>query len=160
MPVTDHATEAHTVGARIFELWSRMWNGEVALVDQIMAPRFRLRYAQPTPGTDAFDRIRQRPQLAEMITRFHQDRPGLRFAPDGEAVTELDLVDGLATGKVASPYLAHLIDETGHRLHISGIDMLRLDDGLITEVWSVSGGKEGRAFYQEREQPSRQCDEP
>ena len=78
-----HATEAQEAGARIFESWSRMWNGEVALVDQIMAPRFRLRYAQPTPGTDAFDRIRERPQLAEMITRFRGERSGLRFSPDG-----------------------------------------------------------------------------
>jgi hypothetical protein len=147
MSVDSHVTEAQETGVRIFELWSQMWNGEVALADQIMAPRFRLRYAQPAPGTDAFDRIQQRPQLAEMIIRFHRDRPGLRFAPDGEAVTELHLIDGLATGKVARPYLAHLTDETGRRLRISGIDMLRLDNGLITEVWSVSGGRGGRTFY-------------
>lgn len=147
MSSDGHASEAEKAGARIFELWSRMWNGEVDLVDHIMAPRFRLRYAQPTPGTDAFDHIRQRLQLAEMITQFHRYRSGLRFVPDGEAVTELHLIDGLTTGKVAQPYLAHLADETGRWLRISGIDMLRLDGGLITEVWSVSGGREGRAFY-------------
>ncbi|TDD88905.1 hypothetical protein E1293_05780 [Actinomadura darangshiensis] len=141
------SAETQAIGTQTFELWSRMWNGEVALVDQIMAPRFRLRYAQPTPGTDAFDHIRERPQLAEMITRFRQARHGLTFAPDGEPVTELHLTGGRATGKVARPYLAHLTDETGRQRHISGIDMLRLEDGLITEVWSVSGGKEGRPFH-------------
>jgi len=147
MLLRGHASEAREAGARIFESWSQMWNGEMALVDQIMAPRFRLRYAQPTPGTEAFDHIRRRPQLADLISRFRQDRSGLRFAPDGEAVTDLDLSDGLATGKVVRPYLARFSDEAGRRLRISGIDMLRLEDGLITEVWSVSGGRHGRAFY-------------
>jgi hypothetical protein len=32
------------------------------------------------------------------------------------------------------------------RRAISGIDVLRLDDGCITEVWSVSGGPAGRRF--------------
>ncbi|MFB9207560.1 hypothetical protein ACFFV7_40690 [Nonomuraea spiralis] len=73
--------------------------------------------------------------------------PGLHFAPDGEAVAEVHLADGVARGKIAQPCLARFPNESGHDLRISGIDMLRIEDSLITEVWSVSGGRSGRAFY-------------
>jgi hypothetical protein len=68
------------------------------------------------------------------------------FAAGDEAVVDLELRDGLPNGKVARPYLACFTDETGRELRISGIDMLRVEKGLITEVWSVSGGRAGRAF--------------
>ncbi|MGW0805300.1 nuclear transport factor 2 family protein [Nonomuraea sp. NPDC002799] len=129
----------------MFELWSALWNGDLSLADQIMAPQFRLRYAQP--GTDAFDHIRNPSHLAEMIAQFRAARPGPHFAPDGEAVADVHLADGVAHGRVARPCLARFADETGRDLRISGFDMLRIEDGLITEVWSVSGGRTGRVFY-------------
>ncbi|MFG2005029.1 nuclear transport factor 2 family protein [Spirillospora sp. NPDC048911] len=145
MSVETQAADVEEFNVRIFELWSALWNGELGLADRIMAPRFRLRYAQP--GTDAFDHVRHPRQLAEIIARFREARPGLRFAPDGEAVADVRLAGGVAHGKIAQPYLARFTDEAGHDLRISGIDMLRIEDGLITEVWSVSGGRAGRVFY-------------
>jgi SnoaL-like protein len=137
--------DAEEFNVRIFELWSALWNGELRLADRIMAPRFRLRYAQP--GTDAYDHVRHPSQLAEVIAQFRAARPGLLFAPDGESVADVHLTDGVARGKIARPYVARFTDETGRESRISGIDMLRIEDGLITEVWSVSGGRAGRAFY-------------
>jgi hypothetical protein len=145
MTIDIQTTNVREIGARVFDLWSAMWNGDLGLVDQIMAPEFRLRYAQP--GADEFDHIRRRDQLTEKIAGFRQDRSGLSFAAGGEAVVDLELRDGLPNGKVARPYLACFTDEIGRELRISGIDMLRVDKGLITEVWSVSGGRAGRAFY-------------
>ncbi|WP_326824943.1 ester cyclase [Streptosporangium sp. NBC_01639] len=145
MSTDIQAVDVEEFNVRIFELWSALWNGELGLAEQIMAPQFRLRYAQP--GTDAFDQIRHPAQLAEMITQFQAARSGLHFAPDGEAVADVRLIDGVAHGKIARPYLARFTDETGRDLCISGIDMLRIEDGLITEVWSVSGGRAGRPFY-------------
>ncbi|WP_317619873.1 nuclear transport factor 2 family protein [Nonomuraea phyllanthi] len=141
LPTTD--VEEFT--GRILASWAALWNGELSLADRNVAPEFRLRYAQP--GTDAFDHIRHPSRLTEMITRFRAARSGLRFAPDGEAVADVRLADGRAHGKVAQPHVATFTDETGRDLRISGIDMLRVEDGLITEVWSVSGGRAGRAFY-------------
>ncbi|WP_433427618.1 nuclear transport factor 2 family protein [Nonomuraea sp. CA-141351] len=145
MSTDTRVMDVEDFNVRIFELWSALWNGELSLADRIMAPQFRLRYAQP--GTDAFDHIRHPSQLAEMIAQFRAARPGLHFAPDGEAVADVHLADGGPRGKIAQPYLARFTGETGRDLRISGIDMLRIEDGLITEVWSVSGGRTGRAFY-------------
>lgn len=145
MTIGMQTTDVREIGVRMFDLWSAMWNGDRGLADQIMAPEFRLRYAQP--GADEFDHIRHRDRLTEKISRFRQDRPGLSFAAEGEAVVDLELRGGLPHGKIARPYLARYTGETGRELRISGIDMLRVENGLITEVWSVSGGSAGRAFW-------------
>jgi hypothetical protein len=129
---------------QVFQDWTALWNGEVALAEKIMAPEFRLRYAQP--GVDVFDTIRRPQQLADIIAKWHEMRPNLRFKPEGERVAELTMEDGGPTGKVASPYLARMTYE-GEERAVSGIDILRLENGRITEVWSVSGGPEGRRFY-------------
>ncbi|MFB4314859.1 hypothetical protein [Actinomadura sp. 21ATH] len=145
MTIDLQSTDVREIGARMFDLWSAMWNGDQGLADQIMAPEFRLRYAQP--GADEFDGIRRRDQLTEKIEGFRRERSGLSFAAEGEAVVDLELRDGLPNGKIARPYLACFTDETGRDLRISGIDMLRIENGLIAEVWSVSGGRSGRAFW-------------
>lgn len=134
----------HEISDRVFDDWTALWNGEVALAEKIMAPEFRLRYAQP--GCEVFDTVRHPHQLADIIAKWHDKRPNLRFKPESEAVEELTMENGLPTGKIARPYLARFTFE-GEERDISGIDMLRLEDGLIAEVWSVSGGPAGRAFY-------------
>jgi hypothetical protein len=141
----SNATDVREIGVRMIDLWTALWNGDLDVADRIMAPEFRLRYAQP--GVDVFDHIRDRPQLTEKIAWWHGYRPGLRFAPEGDAVVDLELRDGVPHGKVATPYLARYTDDAGRELRISGIDMLRIENGRITEVWSVSGGSAGRAFY-------------
>jgi hypothetical protein len=128
-----------------FEDWTALWNGDTALAEKIMAPEFRLRYAQP--GAEVFDDVRHPHQLADVIAKWHAARPGLRFQPEGERIPELVMGDGGPTGKVASPYLATYTAHDGEERAISGIDILRLENGLITEVWSVSGGPTGRRFY-------------
>ncbi|MBO2454572.1 hypothetical protein J4573_46315 [Actinomadura barringtoniae] len=134
----------HEVGVRVFDDWTALWNRDLTLAEKIMAPEIRLRYAQP--GSDAFDTIRHPKQLAERIDQFHETRPNLRYKAEGEAVVNLTMSDGGPTGLVTRPYLArHDYDGKPHA--ISGIDMLRLENGLIVEVWSVSGGLAGRAFY-------------
>lgn len=132
-------------GIHTYKQWTAMWNGDLYLAKEIMAPEFVLRYAQA--GTEAFDDIRTPQQLADNIAGWHRERRGLRFATEGSTVVDLTLVDGAPTGLVARPYLATVTDEDGRTLARSGTDTLRITGGLISEVWSVSSGAAGRTFY-------------
>ncbi|WP_371483297.1 hypothetical protein [Kitasatospora sp. NBC_00315] len=141
--MSDHGTREFGVG--LFDRWTAMWNGDVDLVDEIMAPAFVLRYAQA--GTDAFDGIRTPRQLAEVVAAWHRSRSGLLFAAEGTAVVDLTPADGGPSGLVARPYLASFVGEDDEKVARSGTDVLRVCDGLIVEVWSVSSGAAGRTFY-------------
>ncbi|GHG84307.1 hypothetical protein [Streptomyces griseocarneus] len=133
-------------GIDLYDQWTAMWNGDGTLAERIMASEFRLRYAQA--GTEAFDDIRHRDQLTDVIAGWHRKRTGLRFTAEGIPVVDLDPSDGPApSGRVARPYRATFTDESGRTVARSGTDVLAFTDGLITEVWSVSSGAAGRTFY-------------
>jgi len=107
-----------------------------------MAPAFRLRYAQP--ATEAFDDCTTPDGIAALISRWREVRPGMVFSPEGEATVDLALADGGVYGIVARPYLAAVQALNGQRIAKSDTDMLRVADGRISEVWSVSAS---RTFY-------------
>ncbi|MFK0259429.1 hypothetical protein [Streptomyces sp. NPDC090445] len=134
-------------GVDVYDRWTAMWNGEAGLAERIMAPRFTLRYAQA--GTEAFDSVTTPQQLTETIAAWHRARPGLRFTAEGPAVVDLRPGGAAAppSGLVARPYRAGFTAEDGAVAARSGTDTLRVVDGLITEVWSVSSGAGGRTFY-------------
>ncbi|WP_433629858.1 nuclear transport factor 2 family protein [Nocardia sp. CA-120079] len=129
-------------GITLFDEWTAMWNGDLALAEKIMAPEFTLRYAQP--GASEYDSIRDPQTLAAKIAEVREQRPGVRFITQGEPVAEMD---NTRTGFVARPYGAARTGPDGEQIDISGTDILRIAAGLITEVWSVSGGPAGRSFY-------------
>jgi len=129
-------------GIDLFDQWTAMWNGEPALAYKIMAPEFTLRYAQP--GADVYDDIHDPRALATRITAHRDSAPGLRFEPQGEAVIEMD---DTRTGFVAHPYGAEFSGPDGRTVSVSGTDILRTVAGVITEVWSASGGRGGRSYY-------------
>ncbi|AUY53365.1 nuclear transport factor 2 family protein [Streptomyces sp. CB01881] len=137
--------ELRRFGIEAYDRWTAMWNGDTGLAAEIMAPEFTLRYAQA--GTEAFDEARTPDQLAELVAGWHRFRSGIKFVAEGTAVVDLTLVDGRPSGLVARPYLATFTDEQGRPVARSGTDTLRITDGLISEVWSVSSGAAGRTFY-------------
>ncbi len=135
----------HAFGIGLSDQWTAMWNGDLGLVDEMMAPEFVLRHAQA--GTDAFDGIRTPPQPAETVAAWHRSHDGLLFTAEGTAVVDLTPAGGGPTGSVARPYLARFAGERGGETARSGIDILRVSAGLIVEVWSVSSGAGGRTFH-------------
>jgi hypothetical protein len=128
-------------GIELFERWVVLWNGDLAVAEEIIAPEVTLRYAQP--GADAFDTIRDPQALAKRIDEFRAERPGLRYVAQGVPVVQ---ADGERSGIIARPYGASRPTPDGV-MNISGTDILRFVDGKIAEVWSVSGGANGRSFY-------------
>ncbi|WP_063041299.1 nuclear transport factor 2 family protein [Nocardia pseudovaccinii] len=129
-------------GITLFDEWTAMWNGDLALAHKIMAPEFTLRYAQP--GASEYDTIRDPQTLAAKVAGFRAQRPGIRFTTQGEPVVEMD---DTRTGFVARPYGASFTGPDGEQIEVSGTDILRVTAGQITEVWSASGGPSGRTYY-------------
>ena len=134
--------DLRTQGIRLFDRWTAMWNGELHLAQEIMAPAFRLRYAQP--GTEAFDDCTTPEGIASLISRWREARPGMVFSAEGEAAVDLASIEGSVRGLVARPYLAAVHAANGQRIAKSGTDIPRVADGRISEVWSVSAS---RTFY-------------
>lgn len=85
-----------------------------------------------------------------MIAIWHQKRSGIIFKTDGEAVVDLTESDNEVSGLVARPYHVSFVDENQNRIARSGIDILKIANGKIREVWSVSSGSLGRTFYPEK----------
>ncbi|WP_405137021.1 nuclear transport factor 2 family protein [Nocardia sp. NBC_01388] len=128
-------------GIELYDRWTDLWNGELA-ADEIMAPEFTLRYAQP--GATVYDDIHDAKAFAAQIETFRAQLPGVRFAPQGPGVVDMD---DTRTGLVARPYGVRFTGRDGTLTELSGTDILRAENGRIVEVWSVSGGLVGRSFY-------------
>ena len=128
-------------GVQIFDRWARLWSGDLALAEELMAATFTLRYAQP--GATVWDDVKDPATFAEQIAAFRGDRD-LRYRAEGDPVVALD---DTRTGLVARPYGAHFTEVDATPKSVSGNDILRLDNGRIVEVWSASGGLNGRSFY-------------
>lgn len=137
--------ELRKAGTGIYDDWTALWNGDTGVAGKIMAPYFTLRYTQA--NTEPFDDIHTPSQLADVIKAWRAKRGDLRFAPEGTTVADLELVDGTLHGLVARPYLAVFTGDDGTEVARSGTDTLRIEGGLITEVWSVSSGAAGRTYY-------------
>ena len=132
-------------GVAIFDRWTALWNHDLHLAEEIMAPWFTLRYAQA--NGELFDPIHRPSELASMIDSWHEKRPGIVFRAEGEAVVDLTLVGQTLVGLVARPYFVSFNGEDAQPVARSGTDILKITDGLIAEVWSVSSGAAGRTFY-------------
>ncbi|WP_330181179.1 ester cyclase [Nocardia sp. NBC_01503] len=127
----------------LFNRWTAMWNGDLELAEEIMAPEFTLRYAQP--GAVEYDHIHDPKTFAAQIEVFRAAAPGLlSFEVQGLPIVEMD---ASRTGLIARPYGARIDLPDGTSVAVSGNDILRAENGLIVEVWSASGGLGGRSFY-------------
>jgi hypothetical protein len=143
--MSDPRSDLRSLGVGLFDRWTALWNGDLAVAFQIMAADFTLRYAQA--NTEIIDDVRTPAAMAALVTRWHGIRPGIRFSVQGEAAVDLAWVDGAPDGRVARPYLAVFEDPSRQIIARSGIDLLSVRGGRIVEVWSVSSGAAGRTFY-------------
>ncbi|WP_328972505.1 nuclear transport factor 2 family protein [Streptomyces sp. NBC_00239] len=129
---TDPLTRAQ--GIALLDGWTRLWNSDLALADGLIAPEFRLRFANSVPGTGSGATL-DRPNLTAFIRAHRQEHPGLMYAVDGPPV-----VDG-ARAEVAARWTATYTDGAGHPVTKSGIDLLAITDGRIAAVWSLTGDR-------------------
>lgn len=88
--MTASRADLRSFGVDLFDRWTAMWNGDLAVASQIMAPDFTLRYAQAnTPMCQRSCRLRQRVSVGFMGTGQSEKRRAVQTAiqsRDGEAV--------------------------------------------------------------------------
>ncbi|WP_168724370.1 nuclear transport factor 2 family protein [Streptomyces sp. A1547] len=131
---TGTAPLTRAQGTALLDGWTQLWNGDLALAEALIAPDFRLRFANTVPGTGP-DATLDRPDLTAFIGSHRGERPGLTYAVDGPPV-----VDG-ARAEVAARWTATYTDGSGHHVTKSGIDLLAIADGRIAAVWSLTGDR-------------------
>lgn len=131
-PANTPTADFRPLGIRLFEQWTEMWNGDLALAERIVTPGFRISFANAVESA-ATDDLRGQGDLARFVAAHRESIPGLRYRLSGTPVVDAP------GGQVASRWTATFPDASGNTVSKSGIDILTVTDGRITEVWSVTG---------------------
>jgi hypothetical protein len=135
-PTTDSAPLTREAGTRLVEGWAALWNGDVALADQILAPGFRLYFADDFDGTGSAATFGQA-ELTAFISANSLALTGMTFAADAPPLVDSE------RGEIASRWNeVHRDGDSGKDVVVkSGIDMFAVTDGRITAVWSLTGNR-------------------
>lgn len=131
--MTDDLTSNERVldTASLADRWTRMWNGELpaaAVVSPDCPAYFGRKPVTPRPES-----VRGPAELQRVVDAIREAIPGVRYGHRSEPL--------IARERGATITLLWEVESPG-RGRRSGIDVLRHRDGLITEVWSVTGDLE------------------
>lgn len=122
----DRATIRHLLRAQIEDIWGA---GRTELVARNYAPD--VVDHMPVPGQPS-----GREALATVVTAFRAGIPDLAMALHATLVAgDIGVDVWTLTGTHAGPVLGH--EASGRPVAIAGIDMVRVADGRICELWHV-----------------------
>jgi predicted ester cyclase len=126
------------VGRWFTEFWGPEFNP--AVIDELAAPDIRFEYSLHTP-------LRGRDQVREFATTFRAAFPDLAFGGRAELIAEGDYVvgqwigGGTQTGAAFDDMpIGSLPAGTGRTMRFTGISILKVEDGLITEELGLDDG--------------------
>jgi predicted ester cyclase len=127
------------VVARWFsEFWGKDFNP--AIIDELAAPDIRFEYSLHAP-------CRGRDQVRQFATRFRAAFPDLNFWGTADLIAEGDYVvgqwegGGTHTGDAFDDMpVGALPASTGKTIRFTGITVLRVENGLITEELGLDDG--------------------
>ncbi|GAA5149662.1 ester cyclase [Pseudonocardia eucalypti] len=126
------------VGRWFTEFWGNPWNPGV--IDDLAAPDIRFEYSMHAP-------CRGRDQVREFATKFRSAFPDLNFWGTAELIAEGDYVvgqwegGGTQTGEAFDDIpVGALPASTGKTMRFSGISVLKVENGLITEEIGLDDG--------------------
>ncbi|MDQ2727704.1 MAG: ester cyclase [Actinomycetota bacterium] len=126
------------VGRWFTEFWGDTFNPEV--IDELAAPDSRFEYSMHAP-------CRGRAQVRAFATKFRAAFPDLSFAGTAELIGEGDYVigqwegGGTQTGAAFDDIpLGSLPTNTGKKVHFTGITVLKVENGLVTEELGLDDG--------------------
>ncbi|MFG2874582.1 hypothetical protein ACGFYU_06160 [Streptomyces sp. NPDC048337] len=132
-PTTDSAPLTREAGTRLVDGWAALWNGDVALAEQILAPGFRLYFADDFGGSGSAATFGQA-ELTAFISANSHALTGLTFAAEAAPLVDSE------RGEMAVRWCESQGDG-GDVVVKSGIDMFAVTDGRISAVWSLTGNR-------------------
>lgn len=138
--ITTDLTEAERLGLDLWQRWTALWNGDLALADELLSPGFRIHFGNAVVSVDT-DALRGPGDLVAFIAEHRAQLPGVRYEPDGPPIVAFEVGDGVPTGRLAARWTVRRTDGTGRLVRKSGIDVLAVTAGRITGVWSVTGDR-------------------
>ena len=126
------------VGRWFTSFWGA--NCDLTIVDELAAPDMLLQYSLHAPR-------RGRADIKAFMTGFRQAFPDLAFSGTADLIAEGDYVvgrwkgGGTHTGPAFDDFLiGSLPAATGRKMHFTGITVLRVVDGLISEEVGLDDG--------------------
>ncbi len=126
------------VGRWFAEFWGPDYNSGV--IDELAAPDIRFEYSMHAP-------CRGRDQVRRFAAKFRGAFPDLAFGATAELIAEGDYVvgqwegGGSQTGDAFDDIpVGSLPAQTGKTMRFSGITVLKVENGLITEELGIDDG--------------------
>jgi predicted ester cyclase len=131
--------ENKAIVARWFdEFWGK--NFDPAVIDELAAPDIRFEYSLHAP-------CRGRDEVREFATKFRAAFPDLNFWGTADLIAEGDYVvgqwegGGTQTGdSFADMPVGSLPARTGKTMRFTGVSVLKVENGLITEEIGLDDG--------------------
>jgi predicted ester cyclase len=122
--------------AALAEPWKKLWNGDLALTDRIIAEDF-VAHAAPLTGTGS-DLIRGREALNGWVSGIHAILPDLSFEIEVGPIADDDhmVVRWKARGTYGGGFPGASPDAVGREITFTGTDTLRIADGKLAEYWA------------------------
>lgn len=123
----------------LYGRWLEMWNGQIDLAEQIIAPDCIVHQAPFGPG-DA-PRFRGPQGLVQMIRMGREPFEGLTFTCDVGPIVEAQQLAARWTGRgTHKGGLPGATAPAGTPITFNGIDIWRVEDGKVAEYWVSSDG--------------------
>jgi predicted ester cyclase len=136
--MTTERKNKDIVGRWFTSFWGA--NCNLGIVDELAAPDMLLQYSLHAPR-------RGRADIKAFMTGFRQAFPDLAFSGAADLIAEGDYVvgrwkgGGTHTGPAFDDFLiGSLPAATGRKMHFTGITVLRVVDGLISEEVGLDDG--------------------
>lgn len=116
--------------------WGDLWNGDLALVERIIAPDF-VAHAAPITGIGS-DEVHGREGLRGWVSGIRAAIPDLTFSTQVGPVSEGDMLVGRwqAQGAYRGGIPGVPTEAIGRQVHFSGTDSLRVVNGQLAEYWA------------------------
>jgi SnoaL-like polyketide cyclase len=120
---------------RLFTQWLAMWNGDLAVAHEIIAPSLRVHL--PVVGMPPPEKINDPTTMADWIAMFRSSYSTGTFACElgPFAVGDFIIARFRFTGTWLGGRPALATADAGAEVNFAGADFLRLEDGRIAEYW-------------------------
>lgn len=107
------------------EDWTTLWNGDFDLAEKLLAPDFRIHFGR-LADAETGDTVTGPAAMVGYIRAVYAQHPDIRFTMELPVVADTD--------QFALRWASTRADRD-----VTGIDVARLADDRIVEVWSVVG---------------------